>query len=245
MCRLLAYVTKEPAATTDRLCQAMLDFRKLAKMGCVPCAWTPGHEDGWGVTAYKDGAPALYYRSVKPAVADTDYLKITAAIKSLKPETVLLHLRKTSAGSNITVNTQPFISDTTSLCQNGTIYMPKSTSSDTLRFFREIVADGKGADSYLRIHRQFARKYQMTAMNMFFCDGPQLIVAQHYNADYPQAAELDFAKYYTLQEMADKGATFICSEPLKALSSLKRTPLTNGTFNFYKNGRRAGAAQKI
>jgi hypothetical protein len=123
--------------------------------------------------------------------------------------------------------------------------LPRSSSSDTLRFFREIVADGQGAESYLRLHRKFARKHQMTAMNMVFCDGELLTVAQHYNAEYPDAEKLDFAKYYTLHEMADKSTTFICSEPLKALASMRSTTLANRHFYFYKNARRAGPPQKI
>ena len=237
MCRLLAYTTDKPAESTGKLIEALNEFRTLAVNGCVPCGSEPGHNDGWGISAYKGGAVALYYRSTKAAGQDRQFENIVGIIKDIQPEFLITHLRKTSSGGNIMINTQPFVSDIYTLCHNGTIEMEKQNISDTLRFFRDVVEKGRGAYSFMQAHREMQSMYDYTAMNMFFCDGEKLTVAQDYNDTHPKAKELGFEKYYTLWEMSDNNAGFICSEPLAALSGFEKQTLKNKGFYAFAGGK--------
>ncbi len=237
MCRLLAYTTKKPAESTAQLIEALKEFRTLAVKGCVPCGSEPGHNDGWGISAYKDGAVALYYRSIKPAGEDVEFENMLKTITDIQPELLIAHLRKTSMGGNVMINTQPFVSDLYTFCHNGTIEMEKQKISDSLRFFRDVMEKHRGDQyAFVNAHREMAEMYDYTAMNMFFCDGEKITVVEDYNESHPKAEELGFEKYYTLWEMKGENACFVCSEPLNSLGDFAKNPLENKHFYYFAEG---------
>ena len=234
MCRLFAYTTSEPEETGNLL-MALADFRSLARLGCVPCGLPSGHSDGWGIVAYKDGAPVLYLRSVASADVDAVFDEAVSAIEKLQPNFVIGHLRKTTAGGNSFGNTQPFLSDTVSICHNGTIRSLaglSETESDSLLFFRDVVRDTSVShfDSFLDTYRALNEEKNFTAMNMLFSNGRIVAVARNWNEENPSAEAQDLKNYYTLYSANDGMATFISSEILETFEGMAVEPIINGSI---------------
>ena len=229
MCRLFAYTTKDPEKNTASLVQALGEFRLLAEKGCVPCGIAPGHMDGWGIVAYKEGIPCTYVRSVSPAHTDPRFLETLDIVREAKPDLLVAHLRKSTKGGNTLMNTHPFLSGTVSLCHNGTMEAPSldDAKSDSLQFFEKIVTDGAGAASFKEIYAEYQKSYAYTAMNMIFADGKELFAVRNWSEENPDADRLGFEAYYTLLKYVQTDTVFVCSEKLAAFSGALMTALEN------------------
>lgn len=233
MCRLFGYKTENPSATTNDLVKALGEFRVLAKNGKSLRGVSKGHGDGWGIIAYKNGAPALYYRSPKSIIDDNNFELILKSIKNINPEIVISHLRKLSRGGNDVLNTQPFLSGNVSLCHNGTINFPLKMTpgniSDSLSFFQMITETSSKnfskifKDNYTKI----SKRYSYSAMNMLFSDGKNINFIRNWNEKDPSAEKLCYQDYYTLSLYENKYAKFICSEDLASLKKLVKKECLN------------------
>ena len=232
MCRLFAYKTKNPESANKMLVQALKEFQKLSEKGCVPCGIPAGHNDGWGIAAYKNGSPFLYTRSTEPAKTDINLRKAIEIIESSKPDLVIAHLRKATTGDNSIKNTHPFLSDNISFCHNGTIngFSKSKTESDSHKFFKQIITED---GNFKKVYNKIKTTYSYTAMNMLFSDGKKLIAVRNWNEQNPKAEELKLKEYYTLFSFKNNHSVFICSESLKAIEKLDKKLLKNKSVNVF------------
>lgn len=232
MCRLFAYTTKD-AEKTNKLCaEALGEFRMLAEKGCVPCGIASGHLDGWGIVAYKNGAPVFYVRSNDPAHTDEKYESALALLISYKPDIVIAHLRKATRGGSTFGNTQPFLAGDLSFCHNGTIEQvpERDGKSDSRIFFEDVVSNYSAIQSFKEAYARYEEKHPYTAMNMLFSDGKTVLATRNWNESNPKAEEQKLADYYTLYKASLGAATFICSEKISCFSDAGLILLRNGTF---------------
>lgn len=231
MCRLFGYKTKNSNKTNNLLIKSLKDFRSLAKSGCVPCGIKKGHNDGWGIIAYKDNSPCLYYRSINSITDDFNFTKFIEIVKEIKPDIVVSHLRKISTGLKNIKNTQPFLYNNFSLAHNGTIFYKNinknKEESDSLLFFNTITKKNISLVNFDKIYNSTFSKNNYTSMNMIFSDGINLFAIKNINNNYPQYSKLCFNKYYTLYSFRGKECDLFCSEKISALRFTKEKVLVN------------------
>lgn len=236
MCRLFGYKTEDSKKTNDLLIKALKDFCILSENGCVPCGIKKGHNDGWGIIAYKNNAPCFYYRSTASIKVDNNFKKIISLLEEIKPDIVISHLRKMSTGLKTIENTQPFLSNTFSLSHNGTIIYKNSKNtnkSDSLLFFNSIINKNLfSLASFNKIYRNTSLKNNYTAMNMIFSDGINIFAVKNINEKHIQSSKLGFNKYYTLYSFVDTKVSFVCSEKIPSLKLIEEKNLINK--NIYK-----------
>jgi predicted glutamine amidotransferase len=232
MCRLFAYKTENPEKDNELLISSLIEFRELSQKGCVPCGIAPGHNDGWGIVAYKNGSPFFYTRSTQSAMGDSSFDKSLNIIESCKPDIVIAHLRKTTTGGNSVQNTHPFLSDNIAFCHNGTIksFSNSETESDSHKFFIKIISDN---NNFKKIYEETASNYDYTAMNMMFSDGNDLTVTRNWNENDPNAEKMEYSKYYTIYSFKTDSTVFVCSEQTKSLENLEKVLLENKSINIF------------
>lgn len=236
MCRLFGYTTKNSNNTSVDLIKALEEFSMLAKNGKSLCGVSKGHRDGWGIVAYKNGAPALYYRSPKCIIDDKNFKLILKTIEDIKPEIVISHLRKLSRGGNDVLNTQPFLAGNISLCHNGTINFPLKITpnniSDSLSFFRMITEmTPKNPSKFFKDkYTKVCKSYPFSAMNMLFSDGKNIHFIRNWNEKDSNAKDLCYENYYTLSLYESKNAKYICSEDLDSFKNIKKEECLNRKF---------------
>lgn len=231
MCRVLAICSENPDADADLMRRALLDFRTLATTGVVAGGLPPGHEDGWGLVAYRGGAPLFYLRALGRADADLRFSAAADLVRDLSPDTVIAHLRKASRGSLSIENTQPLLADHLAFCHNGslTVGSPEDVShqSDSAITFRRALAAGGRAED---LEREIAigQSGDYTAAITILADGARVRARRQWNESHPEAKSRGFDGYFTLRAFEGGTLRAVCSEPLPALGSLSGRDLANG-----------------
>ena len=237
MCRLFAYKTKNPTKTNKVLLKSLAEFRELSNNGCVPCGIAPGHNDGWGIVAYKSGSPFLFVRSPKGAAKDPIFEQALEILKTSAPDIVIAHLRKTTEGGNSIKNTHPFLSDNISFCHNGTIHKlsQNKNESDSYTFFKKIILDPiqNKKEAFKNIYNELSSSYSYTAINTLFSEGNSIIATRNWNEKNPLAERMQLKDYYTLFSFKNSDSTFICSEKIKSLSKFETKLLKNKSISTF------------
>ncbi len=109
----------------DRFPSYMLpDLRKVAEVGKVPDQGdeVDGHRDGWGAVVFDGTVPRYIGRSAEPVHIDPAFDDAVAKIEALQgPNTVIVHARRGTAGSQSLQNSHPFIGDGIAFAHNGTV----------------------------------------------------------------------------------------------------------------------------
>jgi predicted glutamine amidotransferase len=112
MCRLLAYVTREPASPLDLLGEQLPEFVALSRL----------HGDGWGVAWYESlgatGAPNL----VKAPEAAHASATFAEAMATIRADALMAHIRWATPGMILCgENTHPFVSGSLAFGHNGAL----------------------------------------------------------------------------------------------------------------------------
>jgi predicted glutamine amidotransferase len=164
------------------------DLRKVAEVGKVPDQGdeVDGHRDGWGAVSFDGAVPFYLARSAEPVHTDPGFDQVAPGIDSLtRPNIVIVHARRGTAGSRTLENSHPFISDGIVFAHNGTVmgfdpdtlHMPVG-QTDSERVFA-LLLDRLGEIGDLRealrsVIRETA-SHEHTGLIFLVSDGRQLI----------------------------------------------------------------------
>jgi glutamine amidotransferase len=113
MCRLYAYLGKQPAGVAEDLVNAP---NALIRQSCRDREGET-HADGWGIGYYETDVPAVE-RGTEPASADPRFRAVAQRVQS---RMVLAHVRAASVGDRTLVNTHPFAQGRWLFAHNGTV----------------------------------------------------------------------------------------------------------------------------
>lgn len=231
MCRMMAMVGGAPGHA------AVAGFQDLAAHGNVLPGSTCGHPDGWGFTAFREGAPVVHRKSGLSAVDDPAFLEAAEAVRTAQPDVVLGHLRKASQGDVNDVNAHPFVREGIAFCHNGglrnsdrvpTYGMEPEGDTDSERLFLNIVGRLKSGEAATLaeaaeqaagfVHENMA----YSSISFLVTDGADLHVWRDYRTDLrpgEAAPPKDFhvyPTYYTLY--LSPSARIVCSQPLSGVA---------------------------
>ncbi|MBU6389239.1 class II glutamine amidotransferase [Patescibacteria group bacterium] len=127
MCRLLAIAGTDLSGQSDTVRR----FGNLAATGKVAPGSNPGHMDGWGLVAYRDGRLVYQQKEADQADHNPVYTTASAAALGERPTVVIGHLRKTNEKPN-RENSHPFTQEGLSFCHNGAIFEPERLPLDAV-----------------------------------------------------------------------------------------------------------------
>ncbi len=169
-------IVPEPGEVLDF--SIVRSFRNLASCGRVPRGSEPGHGDGWGIVAWKNGEPVYLGREPTDAYSDPTYEEACRKGESEEISSpVLAHLRKASVGLKIRENTHPFTNGEWAFAHNGTIRkLNLKFTTDSQWFFESILNDyrGNGKDMVNAISKQvdMVREiYRYTSLTFLLSNG--------------------------------------------------------------------------
>ncbi len=179
MCRMLGVMPEENAALDFKIVRS---FRSLAFCGQVSPGSSPGHSDGWGITAWENGVPIYLGREPSNAMLDSKFDDAcTLGEKRRLSSPLIAHLRKASVGLKIVENTHPFVDGEWAFAHNGTIRkLNLRLTTDSLWFFqgimREYRKDGRRnfADAITRSVQSIYRIFPYTSLTFIASDGKKL-----------------------------------------------------------------------
>lgn len=229
MCRLLAYSGN--IQNKDFL-NALEQFSKLAKDGCVPCGIEPGHLDGWGIHTSNE-KEEVYFRSIDPITTD----KITNVIDPMTHThgQTIAHLRKATVGKNTISNTHPFLRSGITFCHNGSIHVFPKTSFTEDRYLREGHTDsetfflrildrvsGQIGDATLENIQEALRQEieeikmnsEWTSLTCLIKTKDGILLNYAHNEEHPDVSKLKLNDYYTMYIGKKGDTTILCSETL-------------------------------
>jgi predicted glutamine amidotransferase len=220
MCRMLAIVPRPGEFVKP---EVVREFRKLATCGLVLGA-KPGHTDGWGIVAWKGGAPFYFGREARDASTDPAFDTACRAMLSEKVSSPLIaHLRKASKGAINQNNTHPFISGEWAFAHNGTIRrLNLRSKTDSEWFFTRLVerissSGGDVVNSIRKLVSEVQMTYPYTSLTFLLSNGKTTYA-------YRDCSKHD--KYYTLFYCDTEDGVVICQEKI----------LPNESWNALDNG---------
>jgi predicted glutamine amidotransferase len=181
------------------------------------------HDDGWGLV-YREGRGLKRYRSTAPCWADPELERF------LDKELVLLHARRASPGSSVTLeNAHPFYYHCCGqewfFCHNGTVREPLPRfeglegTTDSERLFRMLLASYDEREDLESLQQVLDNLQDYSALNVFLLGGRYLYLF-NLHREHP--------RYYTLHLYRDDRGLLISSEPLPGFSGWEA--LENGTI---------------
>lgn len=214
MCRVLGITAFDSAKHWEIVAR----FCELARTGVVMAEDPPGHEDGWGLAFYREGA-LVVHKSGSSLLQETDQVfRILDAAKT--SPLMILHLRKSAwASTSNTRHAHPFHLGNTVFFHNGVVYdyqglIPATglfglaaDARDTEVFFHHFM-HGEPSDlqrAFLDTVAVIRQKHSYSALNCLFSDGLKLFAYRDY------AKEPD---YYSLYKAGLDNSCLISSEPL-------------------------------
>ncbi len=214
MCRVLGITTFDYAKHRDIVAR----FYELARTGVVMAEDPPGHEDGWGLAFYQQGA-LVVHKSGKSLLQETD--KVIHILGAAKTSPVMiLHLRKSAwASTSSTRHAHPFHRGNTVFFHNGVVYdyqrlipatgLPglAADARDTEVFFHHFMR-GEPRDlqrAFLDTVAVIRQQHNYSALNCLFSDGLKLYAYRDYARE---------PAYYSLYKTASGKSRLISSEPL-------------------------------
>ncbi len=198
-------------------------------------AWD--HPHGWGIV-YAEGGRFRCHRSARPCWDDPDFDAFGEA------RVFLLHARKATNGTVCAENAHPFSREvdgrTWFFCHNGTVRDPlpspegpaDADSTDSCRLFRNLAAEGLGADPGAALRSVYGGLRDYTSLNTFLLEERELWTVCRWMKD---------EAYYTLHLGESRGGPLVSSEPLDGVGEAW-TPLTNGSV--LRVDRRTGAVER-
>ena len=153
-------------------------FRNLAICGRVGRGSRPGHGDGWGIVAWKNGEP--FYLGREPTDASSDSLYESACQRGeseLLSSPLIAHLRKASMGLKIKENTHPFTNAEWAFAHNGTIRrLNLKFTTDSQWFFESILDEyrknsGDMVAAISKLVRKVREIYPYTSLTFLMSNG--------------------------------------------------------------------------
>lgn len=244
MCRILGLINPEQELQKN----AVVQFAALADCGVVPTKDSPpGHKDGWGVVAYKNGV--IKINEKKPESAFQNQAFTNAALKELSPSILISHLRKASVGNNRMENTHPYTYDNFSFCHNGTVNdFERFPLEEKYLTLRKGTSDSEWIFYYLleqheqspqlpwgNIFKQFIstiRTFDYTACNALFSDGNVIFAIREANEKNEWVKKENLCdSYYTLfiGRSTEQKIKVICSQKLE-LAGITWSEIPNRTI---------------
>ena len=245
MCRLLGWVTAEPATAREALGDCGFDaFRGLSRQ----------HADGWGmawtVTSTSDPQAA---RSTRCAADDPGFERAVADASS---ESGLLHLRWATPGLPVVpANTHPFVREGRAFAHNGAIHpqdrlaelVPRGWeaalrgTTDSERYFTAILARLAHGDRVVEavggVVRDVFARFQPTSLNAMLLDSDALWVVSAFDparvpslrssaGDAERPAEPD-SVFYDLHYRVRGGSVLVASSGFPQRAEDGWEPLAN------------------
>lgn len=214
------------------------DFLRLAEIGKVPRTITPGHHDGWGMAVFRDGELVEWHRSEESGFTDAKRELVLADIDEERPDVLLFHVRKMTAGEPAERNSHPFVDDGFAFIHNGMLGSPDQEifrdvnsravgETDTERYFHLIIHElgSKQEHNPERVADAFAKTVRalrssvsyaggsFTSASSILTDGRFAYALREFTEDHPLVQQYAAEDYYTLFLGRDEsGALFVCSE---------------------------------
>lgn len=215
-------------------------FLRLAQTGNVPRTITPGHHDGWGIALYRAGQIIEWYRSGESGFSDIGRDQILSDIDEKRPDTLLVHVRKMTAGEPAERNSHPFVDGKFAFIHNGMLGSPDQEifkdvnkravgETDTERYFHLIIHELESENTHDPKHVAdvFAKTVRalragasyaggsFTSASSILTDGRYAYVLREFTEEHPLVKRYAAESYYTLYlGRADDGTLVVCSERL-------------------------------
>ncbi len=227
MCRLFAY---NGDFSVGELKEALLEFSKLSKEGCVPCGITPGHRDGWGLYGTAPDKE-IFFKSATPP-AESDIFETIAPLANSSGQ-MIAHLRKATVGTNDVSNTHPFLRSGIAFCHNGSIkvfpetdfmegnYLPEGHTDSELFFLRildrtveQVVSLETLKKALLEEVSAIKKMGVWTSLTCLLKTKEGILLHYLWNEEHSESEKMEFEKYYTFYIGKKNGLTILCSERL-------------------------------
>jgi predicted glutamine amidotransferase len=228
-----------PTSTVSRSA-LVRDFLQLAENGKVPRTITPGHHDGWGMALYRDSELIEWYRSEESGFTDAKRDLILADIDEKRPDALLVHVRKMTAGEPAERNSHPFVDGRFAFIHNGMLGSPDQEifrdvdaravgETDTERYFHLIIHELESADEHsrVRVADAFTKTVRalrsgvsyaggsFTSASSILTDGKYAYALREFTEEHPLVKQYAAENYYTLFiGKGMDGAVYVCSEKL-------------------------------
>lgn len=219
MCRLLG-ITNFEFSGHEHLVH---NFCELARSGSVMPGDPPGHEDGWGLAFYSQGALRVL-KSGGNLLEESGQV-IEALKREGESPVVLLHLRKSAwKDTSSTRHAHPFACDNVAFIHNGVVYgyerlVPEiaipglaSDALDTEVFFYHFMSayetsggNIKLGEAFLETVATIRKDYRFSALNCLFTDGARLYAFRDFSKE---------ADYYSLYQASAERSCIVSSQPL-------------------------------
>lgn len=231
MCRLLAVIGKTDNGETLNILEK---FRQLAKEGHIFAHGTPGHKDGWGMSAHRRGKQICFRKSAEDAFQDSGFTAAAEDLAKKDFDLAIGHLRKAAGSGKKMKNSQPFVFHGFTFCHNGVVYgsdklplekkwrerLQGETDSEKLFYFiiQNLPSGKKISKRVLQESAKFIRQnFDYSAMNILLTDGKKLFVLRDMNKNYWEYKKEKLSEYYTLYLGNNKRKNYkiVCSEKLK------------------------------
>jgi len=233
MCRMIALLGPADSSLKENVLNEM---GRLATEGVVPVGVKPGHHDGWGVAAFRQGKMVLIEKSVSSASSDEKFRELTGQIASTEIDLLVGHLRKASVGSVKIENVHPFVRDSLVFCHNGRIVdsgnipvkdissLHGSTDSERLfAYLAERLVNISEASSLVieqlnSIVSEFGVKHKFTSLNFILTNGKQIWARREVDEKNSDVQKMKLMDYYTLfigTSIKHEDIKIISSEPLR------------------------------
>lgn len=185
-------------------------FRKLASCGLVKPGRKPGHSDGWGIVAWKEGSPFYLAREPSDAWTDPKYERTCNVIEESKISSPLIvHLRKASIGSKTVENTHPFVIDDWAFAHNGTIRKQNlRVKTDSQWFFESLMKERKlsNGDLMMALRKQIdsvRKAFRYSSLTFLLSNGEDFFAYRDCSDD---------ENYYSMFFTETRNSIILCQE---------------------------------
>ncbi|MGI0079436.1 MAG: class II glutamine amidotransferase [Nitrososphaerales archaeon] len=207
LCRMLAIIPKRGSCVDADLVRS---FRKLACFGMVKPPNRPGHSDGWGVVAWREGRPFYLAREPSDASTDPKYEQVCNLIQESRiTSPMIVHFRKASVGQKTVENTHPFLIGEWAFAHNGTIRkLNIRGKTDSEWFFESLMHEKElsGGDLELAMRKQIdsvRAVYQYSSLTFLLSNGREFFAYRDFSND---------GDYYTMFFTRTRDSLVLCQE---------------------------------
>ena len=239
MCRLLAYVARQPVIVEQVLEDTLAALVEISRL----------HADGWGLAWYDEQGHLQQAKTPEPAHASAEFAALTA---STSTDALIAHVRWATPGFALCMeNTHPFTCEQLAFAHNGAVAPNERLEALIAPHLRERITGMTDSERHFlallsvlektspveafRIHLNTLRQHlQCTSLNCLLLTPEALYAACDFNPDAPLAKQ--DPNYFNLHYLVTPDAVVIASTGLERGEETDWQTLRNGQLLVVERG---------